>query len=214
MLDYPVRRRLPDAGRLTVGAAWLDSLSLAPRAASGSVRASTSRWASGPPKARRSGSGCRRHVLPLSPQPQPLEVPAGVRAFDRDTARLRTPVVRDRYVGLLRGRALGPDPGMLRCDVACPRTAPVRSRRYPASTRPRARASATASGPWSRRSSAPIPRAHAGRCRWRVLDTLPVVAELTTTRRRARHHRQPDGRARASRAGPTPGSSRPAPAPR
>jgi N-acetylmuramoyl-L-alanine amidase len=50
-------------------------------------------------------------LVPLAPRPGTLEVPAAVRAFDRDTARLQTPVLHDRFVGLLRGRALGPDPG-------------------------------------------------------------------------------------------------------
>ena len=30
VLDYPVRRTVPDAGRVTVGSAWVDSLSLTP----------------------------------------------------------------------------------------------------------------------------------------------------------------------------------------
>ncbi len=41
------------------------------------------------------------------------EVPWGVRAFDRDTANLTRPARADRYVGLLRGRSLGGDPGPL-----------------------------------------------------------------------------------------------------
>src|SRR5882724_3128504 len=111
VLEYPVRRRLADAGRHTVGAVWLDSLSLAPTGrlwlARGEYLTLGVRAAEGAAVRVRLPDGT---ILPLSPQPQALEVPATVRAFDRDTARLRTPVVRDRYVGLVRGRGLGPDP--------------------------------------------------------------------------------------------------------
>ncbi len=114
VLEYPIRRRLPDAGRYTVGAAWLDSLSLTPTGrlwlARGEYLTLGVRAAEGAAVRLRLADGT---ILPLSPQPQPLEVPAAVRAFERDTARLRTPVVRDRYVGLVRGRALGPDPGVM-----------------------------------------------------------------------------------------------------
>jgi N-acetylmuramoyl-L-alanine amidase len=41
------------------------------------------------------------------------DVPWGIRAFDRDTANLDRPVKADRYVGLVRGRSLGADPGPL-----------------------------------------------------------------------------------------------------
>jgi N-acetylmuramoyl-L-alanine amidase len=111
-VDYPVRRVVPDAGRLTVGAAWLDSLSLSP----------AGRWWVGRdelvPLAVRAAEGAQVQfrlpdgtVVPLSGQSGTLEVPEGVRAFEGDTTRLRTPVVHDRYVGVLRGRAVGPDPG-------------------------------------------------------------------------------------------------------
>jgi N-acetylmuramoyl-L-alanine amidase len=113
-LDYPLRRVVPDAGRVTVGAAWLDSLSLSP----------AGRWWVTPdefvPLSVRAAEGAQVRLLmadgtriPLTSQSGTLEVPAGVRAFDGDTARLRTPVVHDRYVGLLRGRTMGPDPGPL-----------------------------------------------------------------------------------------------------
>jgi N-acetylmuramoyl-L-alanine amidase len=109
---YPVRRVVADAGRLTVGAVWLDSLSLAPTGrlwlSRGEYVTLNARASEGAQVRLRLPDGT---VVPLTPQPQLLEVPAAVRAFERDTTRLRTPVVRDRYVGLLRGRAVGPDPG-------------------------------------------------------------------------------------------------------
>jgi N-acetylmuramoyl-L-alanine amidase len=114
VLDYPVRRIVPDAGRLTVGAAWVDTLSLAPNGriwlGRGEYLTLGARAAEGAQVRLRLPDGT---VVPLSPQPGTLEVPVGVRAFDRDTTRLRTPVVRDRFVGLLRGRAVGPDPGAI-----------------------------------------------------------------------------------------------------
>jgi N-acetylmuramoyl-L-alanine amidase len=112
VLDYPLRRVVPDAGRVTVGAAWVDSLSLTPTGrvwlGRGEYLTLGARAAEGAQVRLRLPDGT---VVPLSPQPGTLEVPATVRAFDRDTTRLQTPIVRDRFVGLLRGRAVGPDPG-------------------------------------------------------------------------------------------------------
>ena len=97
VLDYPVRRVVPDAGRLTVGAAWVDTLSLAPSGrvwlGQGEYLTLGVRAAEGAQVRLRLSDGTS---VPLTPQPGALEVTAGVRAFDRDTARLRTPVVRDR----------------------------------------------------------------------------------------------------------------------
>ena len=50
-------------------------------------------------------------IVPLVPQSRLDEIPEAVRAFDRDTANLTTTVRRDRYIGVIRGRALGPSPG-------------------------------------------------------------------------------------------------------
>jgi len=52
-------------------------------------------------------------VIPLVAESTPEEVPWGVRAFDHDTANLVTPRKAERYVGVIRGRALGEDPGPL-----------------------------------------------------------------------------------------------------
>jgi N-acetylmuramoyl-L-alanine amidase len=111
-LVYPVRRVVLDAGRLTVGGAWVDTLSLAPTGRlwlnRGEYLTLGARASEGAEVRLKLPDGT---LLPLTPQPQALEVPASVRAFDRDTTKLQAPVVRDRYVGLLRGRAVGPDPG-------------------------------------------------------------------------------------------------------
>ena len=179
-LVYPLRRRLPDAGRHSVGLAWLDSLSLAPTGrlwlGRGEYVALAVRAAEGATVRMRLPDGT---VLPLSHQPRALEVPAAVRAFDGDTTRLQTPVVRDRFVGLLRGRALGPDPGIM---------LPVLAHTAPAVT---AAASAVATS--STTPAPPVPDSlwpvveaivgtDTARARWplqvALFDTLPVVAEL------------------------------------
>jgi N-acetylmuramoyl-L-alanine amidase len=193
VLEYPVRRRLADAGRHTVGAVWLDSLSLAPTGrlwlARGEYLTLGVRAAEGAAVRVRLPDGT---ILPLSPQPQMLEVPPTVRAFDRDTTRLRTPVVRDRYVGLLRGRALGPDPGVM-LPIA-PSGMPALSEAPAVSMAPAAQAAPAASNSSALARAAlppadslwPVVEAIVGndtaRARWplqvALLDTLPVAVEL------------------------------------
>jgi N-acetylmuramoyl-L-alanine amidase len=111
-LSYPVRRLLPDRGRVSVGAAWLDTLSLAP---SGQIWTSRDEYLSLTASAAEGALVRLRlpdgSVIPLSALPQPEEVPTAVRVFDRDTSKLKAPLRRDRYVGVLRGKAIGPDPG-------------------------------------------------------------------------------------------------------
>jgi N-acetylmuramoyl-L-alanine amidase len=111
-LTYTVRRLLPDRGRQSVGAAWIDSLSLAPR---GQVWVSKDEYLSLAATAAE-GALVRLRLpdgtlVPLTALPQPEEVPTAVRVFDRDTSKLEAPLRRDHYVGLLRGKAVGPDPG-------------------------------------------------------------------------------------------------------
>jgi N-acetylmuramoyl-L-alanine amidase len=178
VLEYPIRRRLPDAGRYTVGAAWLDSLSLTPTGrlwlARGDYLTLGVRAAEGAAVRLRLADGT---ILPLSPQPQPLEVPAAVRAFERDTTRLRAPVVRDRYVGLVRGRALGPDPGVM---------LPVVTSAVPAKSEASTTSSLARAGMGPVDSLWPVVEAIVGadtaRVRWplqvAMLDTLPVAVEL------------------------------------
>lgn len=111
-LTYVVHRLLPDRGRQTVGAAWVDSLSLAPR---GQVWVARDEYLSLSASAAE-GALVRLHlpdgtVVPLTAVPQPAPVPTAVRVFDRDTTKLEARLRRDSYVGLLRGRPVGPDPG-------------------------------------------------------------------------------------------------------
>jgi N-acetylmuramoyl-L-alanine amidase len=183
VLEYPLRRRLPDAGRYTVGAAWLDSLSLTPTGrlwlARGEYLTLGVRAAEGAAVRLRLADGT---ILPLLPQPQPLEVPAAVRAFERDTTRLRMPLVRDRYVGLVRGRALGPDPGVMLPVVTS--AVPVISEAPGAPAAATAFSAPAGMGPVD--SLWPVVEAIVGndtaRARWplqvAMLDTLPVAVEL------------------------------------
>ncbi|HEU4525786.1 MAG TPA: hypothetical protein VFR62_12235, partial [Gemmatimonadales bacterium] len=109
-LDYDVRRGGWDPPRPP--GLWLDSASLSPR---GRVW-----WPAGEyvTLSARASEGARVRmvlpdstIVPLVPQSRLDEIPEAVRAFDRDTANLTTTVRRDRYIGVIRGRPLGPSPG-------------------------------------------------------------------------------------------------------
>lgn len=145
---------------------WLDSTSLAPR---GRVWWPSSEYLT---LSARASEGARLRlvlpdstVVPLLPQSRLEEIPEAVRAFDRDTAALTTPLRRDRYVGVLRGRAVGPSPGPV---LPVPWAPPVAAGLLPDSAA------------W------PIVEAIRGadtvRARWplqlALIDTLPVIAEL------------------------------------
>lgn len=112
ILVYPVRRdRRYLPGEVRAGRTWVDTMSLSPH---GQV------WL--PPgeyltlSARAAEGSDVRVLLPdgavvrLLPQRQPEEVLPAIRAFERDTIKLRTPD-EVRYVGVVRGRGFGPDPG-------------------------------------------------------------------------------------------------------
>ena len=109
-LDYDVRRGGWAPARAP--GLWLDSASLAPR---GRVWWPSDEYIT--LSARASEGATVRMLLPdgtivpLRPQSRLEDVPDAIRAFDLDTASLTTALRRDRYVGVLRGRALGPNPG-------------------------------------------------------------------------------------------------------
>ena len=169
MLDYDLRRggwRPPPTPGL-----GLDSASLSPR---GRVW-----WPAGEYltlSARASEGATVRMVLPdstvvpLVPQSRLEEIPEAVRAFDRDTANLTTTVRRDRYIGVIRGRALGPSPGPV---VQNPLATPVAAGLLPPPAE------------W------PIVEAIQGgdtvRARWplqvALLDTVPVIVETQDSSR-------------------------------
>ena len=109
----PCGASCPTPAASTVGAAWLDTLSLAPTGqlwlAPGRI---PRRWAPARAKAPRSGCGCRTEPSCRSHRSrEPSRCPRQCGPSSATRTRLRTPIVRDRYVGLLRGRAVGPDPG-------------------------------------------------------------------------------------------------------
>ena len=108
-------------------------------------------------------------VVPLANSVGYDDVSWGVRAFDRDTASLARSVRADRYVGVLRGRAFGADPGpLLGAEPApgCPRC-----RRRSAEGADTLLATVEA-----------IKGADTVRVRWplrvSLLDSLPVVVEM------------------------------------
>jgi len=112
VLVYPVRRDprfVP--GVVASGKAWIDTMSLSPRGQAwvgrGEYVALSARAAEGSKVYVRFPDGS---AIQLQPQRQPEEVLPGIRAFEHDTAKLRTPD-EIRFVGLARGRAFGPDPG-------------------------------------------------------------------------------------------------------
>ncbi|MBA3316927.1 MAG: N-acetylmuramoyl-L-alanine amidase, partial [Gemmatimonadales bacterium] len=145
---------------------WLDSASLAPRGRvwwpAGEYLTLSARASEGAELRLRLPDGT---VIPLFPESRLEQIPEAIRAFDRDTAKLVSPVRRDRYVGVLRGRSVGPSPGPL---LPSPWTAPVFEEPVPDSVA------------WGVVEA--IRGADTVRARWplqvRLLDTLPLIAEL------------------------------------
>ena len=185
VLLYPVRRDKGTLRReLSVGAAWIDSVSLSPQ---GQVWLPRNEYLT---LSVRAAEGADVRVrLPdgrqvrLVPQRQLVEVLPALRAFEWDTTKLLT-TEEVRYVGVVRGRAFGPDAGpvlrgptaalvrvlaraALRCVMGVPCPAPYAELVSPDSS-------------W-----AVIETALGGdtvRLRWplqvALLDTLPVLTEF------------------------------------
>jgi N-acetylmuramoyl-L-alanine amidase len=112
VLVYPVRRdpRFV-SGEARVGQVWMDSISLSPQ---GQAWLPATEYLTLSARAAE-GSTVRvlfpgGTVVHLLPQKQPQEVLPAIRAFEHDTTKLRTPD-EVRYVGVFRGRGIGPDPG-------------------------------------------------------------------------------------------------------
>ncbi|MBK7349119.1 MAG: N-acetylmuramoyl-L-alanine amidase [Gemmatimonadetes bacterium] len=157
-LEVPIHR--PVRYQPPAAAVWLDSTSVSP--------ASRAWWPAEEylPVSVRAAAGSEvRLVLPdgtrvpLVPDHAPGEVAWGIRAFDRDTTRLAQPPQADRYVGMLRGRALGTSPGAVLGGTGagcCLAEGPVIIEAI--------RGADTARAQW------PLHLA--------LLDTLPLVAEL------------------------------------
>jgi N-acetylmuramoyl-L-alanine amidase len=184
VLIYPVRRDPHYVPReIRVGTAWIDSTSLSPQGQvwlpSSEYLTLSTRAAEGSDVSVRLADG---RVIRLQPEMQSGEVLPALRAFDRDTSKLRG-ADEVRYVGIVRGRTIGPDPGPVvgtslgtigmlgravsRCaaGLACP--APY------------------AELASSQRDWAIVQAVHSGdtvRVRWplqvAILDTVPVVTEF------------------------------------
>ena len=112
VLMYQVRRDRASLPRLlNVGAAWIDSVSLSPQGQvwlpRGEYLTLSARAVEGADVRVRLPDGKRIRLLP---EKQAEEVLPALRAFDWDTTKLRTPE-EVRYVGVVRGRAFGPDAG-------------------------------------------------------------------------------------------------------
>ena len=114
VLVYAVRRDRGSLPReMREGNAWIDSVSLSPQGQVWLPRNEyltlSTRAAEGADVRVRLPGG---RVVRLLPQRQSVEVLPALRAFDRDTTRLHTPE-EVRYVGVIRGRAIGPDAGLV-----------------------------------------------------------------------------------------------------
>lgn len=185
VLIYPVRRDRGSLPReIRAGRVWVDSVSLSPQ---GQVWLPRNEYITLSTRAAE-GSSVRVRLadgrtVRLLPQKQWEEVPPALRAFDRDSNKLRTPA-EVRYVGVIRGRSIGPDPGpvlrgptaalvkvlgraALRCVTGAPCPVPYAELVSPDSS-------------W-----AVVEAALEGdtvRTRWplqvALIDTLPVVAQL------------------------------------
>lgn len=111
-LEYPVRRARRFQGPAT--GVWIDSTSLRP--------ASRVWWPRDEylPLSVRAAEGAQVRlrlpdgsVIPFAADIGPGDVPAGIRAFDRDTGNLIVSRRADRYLGAIRGVSLGEPPGPL-----------------------------------------------------------------------------------------------------
>jgi N-acetylmuramoyl-L-alanine amidase len=112
VLMYQVRRDRASLPRLlSVGGAWIDSVSLSPQGQVWLPRSEyltlSVRAVEGADVRVRFPDGRRIRLLP---EKQAEEALPALRAFDWDTTKLRTPE-EVRYVGVVRGRAFGPDAG-------------------------------------------------------------------------------------------------------
>jgi N-acetylmuramoyl-L-alanine amidase len=182
VLLYQVRRDPSSLPRLlSVGGAWIDSVSFSPQGQVWLPRSEyltlSVRAVEGADVRVRLPDGKRIRLLP---EKQAQEVLPALRAFDWDTTKLRTPE-EVRYLGVVRGRAFGPDAGpvlrgttaalvrvlaraALRCVTGAPCPVPYAQLVSP-------------EGPWATVEA--ILGRDTVRARWplqvALVDTLPVV---------------------------------------
>jgi N-acetylmuramoyl-L-alanine amidase len=186
-LDYTLRRgdyRPPPP----LAPVWIDTTSFMPRGALWWPRdeyvALSVRVSEGALVRMRLPDGT---LVPLAPAPAREPVPGAVRAFDRDLTKLSTPLVRERYAGVLRGRAIGPDPGSVFPPPVSPvlATAPVATPITCGSApcRPLGMSAPSPDSLWGTLEA--IRGSDTARARWplqiALLDSMPLVAELADT---------------------------------
>jgi N-acetylmuramoyl-L-alanine amidase len=179
-LIYPVRR--VRRFQPPIAAVWIDSTSMTP--------ASRAWWPAGEflPVSVRASEGAEVRlvlpggaIVPLVADPVPGEIPWGIRAFDRDTGNLVAKTPAGRYVGAIRGVAVGDPPGPFIgpagngqpcCPVAEPPNRPLADARGKLAAEP---LSSTA-------TVEAIAGTDTARARWplrlAVLDSFPHVVEL------------------------------------
>jgi N-acetylmuramoyl-L-alanine amidase len=163
-------------------AVWIDTLSLSPRGRvwvpAGEYLALTARAAPGAMLHLRlvdtgavplalQGSGS---VVPFTADPAPDRIPDAVRAFESDTLAFAAPLTYDRYRGVVRGRAIGPDPGPVLAEAGASLAASMHSSAEPPAERWRMPVLEAIRGVDTVRVSWPLQVA--------LLDTVPMVATL------------------------------------
>lgn len=182
VLMYAVRRDPRYLSReIRSGSAWIDSTSLSPQGQvwlpSPEYLSLSARAAEGSEVLVRLPGG---KVIRLLPQRQAEAVLPALRAFDRDTNKLRTPD-EVQFVGVVRGRTIGPILGPVLSGQPAPAAnAPAHTSLRCATTVPCPAPAAPPDSGW------PVVEAVLGsdtaRSRWplqvALLDTLPIVAEL------------------------------------
>ncbi|MEO8227565.1 MAG: N-acetylmuramoyl-L-alanine amidase, partial [Gemmatimonadota bacterium] len=166
-VTYTARRTV--RAPTSTAAVWIDSTSLSPR---GDVWLPRDEYLTVTVRAAE-GSLVRLRLpngtyVPFTAVPALDDVPAGIRAFDRDTGNLRRALRADRYTAVLRGQALRPPP-----------TPPVGALLPPP---PRALGAVTLAPDTTSVVVEAIRGADTARTRWpirlAVLDTLPLTVQL------------------------------------
>lgn len=173
-LTYAVRRTVDQSSPPPGATVWVDSLSLSPH---GRVWLGRDEYL---PLSVRASEGAQVRLLlpdgtvvPLVPRPQPGDTPDKARVFG---GRSDPSWLRDSYAGVLRGRAVGPDPG----PVLPPEADSALLATHSLSSTTQSPPDVAGDTSWATVEA--IAGADTARARWplqiALLDSLPIVAEL------------------------------------